>query len=88
MSPWVDVEVGAAAVGRDLVFAYKPNPATMAGDMWDLTAVRADLRAVFEKTRGCPLAVLMKDLHTCNGHPERMWDWTRTALDLAEEFAC
>lgn len=87
MSPWVDVEVGAAAVGRDLVFAYKPNPAIMAGDTWDLGQVRADLRAVLQKTRGCAVAILMKDLHTCNGHPERMSQWVRTAVQVAEEFA-
>ena len=87
MSPWVDVEMGAAAVGKDLIFAYKPNPAIMAGDTWDTDAVRADLRSVLEKTRGCAVAILMKDLHTCNGHPERMSDWARTAVELAEEFA-
>jgi hypothetical protein len=87
MSPWVDVEVGAAAVGKDLIFAYKPNPAIMAGDTWDIGQVRADLRSVLEKTRGCAVAILMKDLHTCNGHPERMWQWASTTVALAEEFA-
>ena len=29
MSPWVDVEAGAAAVGSDLIFSYRPNPAIM-----------------------------------------------------------
>ena len=87
MSPWVDVEVSAAAVGKDLIFAYKPNPAIMAGDTWDIGRVRADLRRVLEKTRGCNVAILMKDLHTCNGHPERMSQWTSAAVQLAEEFA-
>jgi len=87
MSPWVDVEVGAAAVGKDLVFAYKPNPAIMAGDTWDISQVRAGLRTVLERTRGCAVAILMKDLHTCNGHPERMWQWVQTAVEVAEEFA-
>ena len=87
MSPWVDVEAGAAAVGKDLVFAYKPNPAIMAGDSWDIGRVRADLRTVLEKTRGCAVAILMKDLHTCNGHPERMWQWARTAVEVAEQYA-
>jgi len=87
MSPWVDVEAGAAAVGKDLIFAYKPNPAIMAGDTWDIDQVRADLRSVLEKTRGCAVAILMKDLHTCNGHPERMWQWASTTVELAEEFA-
>ncbi|MFB3883177.1 MAG: hypothetical protein ACE149_18060 [Armatimonadota bacterium] len=87
MSPWVDVEMGAAAVGKELVFAYKPNPAIMAGESWDIDQVRAELRSVLERTRGCSVAILMKDLHTCNGHPERMWQWTRAAVELAEEFA-
>ena len=87
MSPWVDVEAGAAAVGKDLVFAHKPNPAIMAGDSWDIGRVRADLRTVLEKTRGCAVAILMKDLHTCNGHPERMWQWARTAVEVAEQYA-
>jgi hypothetical protein len=87
MSPWANVAVGAAAVGKDLIFSYKPNPAIMAGETWDLAQVRADLRHVFEVTRGCCVEVLMKDLHTCHGHPERMWEWTRVARELAEEFA-
>ena len=87
MSPWANVEIGAAAVGRDLIFSYKPNPAIMAGDTWDVDQVRADLRRVLAITRGLAVEVLMKDLHTCHGHPERMWDWTRIALELAEEYA-
>ncbi len=86
MSPWVDVAVGATAVGKDLIFSYKPNPAIMAGDTWDIRAVRADLRSVLSTTRGCAVEILMKDLHTCNGHPERMWQWARTAVEVAEEL--
>ncbi len=87
MSPWVDVEVGAAAVGRHLVFAYKPNPAIMAGDTWDINQVRADLHTVLKRTRGCAVEILTKDVHTCNGHLERMWEWARTAVEVGEEFA-
>jgi hypothetical protein len=87
MSPWVNVEEGAAAVGKDLIFAYKPNPAIMAGDTWDVGTVRADLQRVLEATRGCSVAILMKDLHTCHGRPERMSDWARIAVELAEEYA-
>ena len=87
MSPWADVEAGAEAVGKELIFSYKPNPAIMAGDRWEIEGVKADLRRVLEVTRGCAVEILMKDLHTCNGHPERMWEWTRGAMEVAEEFA-
>ena len=51
-------------------------------------AARESLRDTFEKTRGCAVEVIMKDLHTCRGEPHRMWEWTRMASALAEEFAC
>jgi len=87
MSPWVDVEAGAAAVGKSVVFSYKPNPALLGGETWDPDAVRAGLREVCEKTRGCAVEIIMKDLHTCRNQPQRMWDWVRIASELAEEFA-
>jgi hypothetical protein len=87
MSPWVDVEMGAAAVGTDLVFSYKPNPAILGGEGWDRDAAGASLRDVLEKTRGCAVEIIMKDLHTCRNEPHRMWEWTRMAQELAEEFA-
>ncbi len=88
MSPWANYEIGAAACGKDLIFAYKPNPAIMAGETWDAEQMKADIRRVVEiaHAHGCPVEILMKDLHTCHGHPERMADWTRVAVEVAEEF--
>ena len=87
MSPWVDVAVGAAAVGKDLVFSHKPNPALLGRPLWDPDEVRAGIRDVCEKTRGLAVEIIMKDLHTCRNKPHRMWDWTRIALSVAEQFA-
>ncbi len=89
MSPWADVAKGAAALGDRAIFSYKPNPAVMAGESWDPESIRADLRAALRITRahGCIVEILLKDLHTCNGRPERMADWTRVAVEVAEEFA-
>ncbi len=89
MSPWANYEIGAAACGKNLIFAYKPNPAIMAGETWDVDDLRKEFRRVLTitKAHGCPVEILMKDLHTCNGHPERMADWTRVAVEVAEEFA-
>jgi len=87
MSPWVDVATGAAAVGQDLIFSYKPNPALLSVKTWDLDGIRADLRRVMEQTRGCAVEIIMKDLHACCNKPHRMWDWTRLAVEAAEEFA-
>jgi len=88
MSPWVDVAAGAEAIGRSLVFSYKPNPAILGGEVWQPEAARAMLVDLLEKTRGCAVEVIMKDLHTCRREPHRMWEWTRMARELAEAYAC
>lgn len=87
MSPWADVAVGAEALGSDIVFSYKPNPAILSGEAWDVDLARAQLRDTFEKTRGCIIEVLMKDLHEVRNEPSRMWEWVDMAMALSEEYA-
>jgi hypothetical protein len=86
MSPWVDVAAGAQALGNTAVFSYKPNPAVL-GINWDPEYVRAGLREVCEKTRGCSVEIIMKDLHTTDKQPQRMDEWVQIAMEVAEEFA-
>lgn len=88
MSPWVDVAIGAEAIGKSLIFSYKPNPAILGGETWQPEVVRKGLREFYEMTRGCVVEVIMKDLHTCRNEPRRMWEWTQMAKQLAEEYAC
>lgn len=77
MSPWVDVEVGAAAIGRDYVFSWKPNPALLAADGWDVEAIERDIRRVVSACAqaGCPLEITMKDISTVRYRPQRLWEW-------------
>ncbi|MHB9024090.1 MAG: hypothetical protein ACYC7E_07925 [Armatimonadota bacterium] len=87
MSPWVDVEAGAEALGRRAIYAYKPNPAVFSTGSWDLEYVRNGLRDVLEKTQNCVVMLYMKDLHNVNYQPQRMTEWVNIAMQLAEEFA-
>ena len=87
MSPWVDVAAGASALRDQIIFSYKPNPAILGMSSFDVAEVRRQLRDVFEKTRGCVIEVIMKDLHTVNKQPQRMGQWVKMALALAEEYA-
>lgn len=87
MSPWADVAMGAAALKNEVIFSYKPNPAILGMETFDLDRARRELRGVFDITRGCVVEVLMKDLHTVHGEPKRMGQWVRMALELAEEYA-
>ena len=87
MSPWIDVEQAAAQMGNSYVFSYKPNPAILAESVWDRDQACAELRVILEKTRGCVVEVILKDISTVMFEPQRLWDWARMAEELTEEFA-
>jgi hypothetical protein len=87
MSPWVDEGRGAEAIGRDFVYSRKPNPALLAWDRFDPEAVRQDLLATRRacERNGCPLEYILKDISTVRYQPERLFEWARIAMEIAEE---
>ncbi len=84
MSPWADVEVGAAAIGPDYVFSWKPNPAALARDNLDAAAIEGEMRHVVEvcERAGCPLEITLKDISTVRHEPRRLWEWADIAMRL------
>jgi hypothetical protein len=82
MSPWVDLKRAAALVQDDYVFSRKPNPAVLAEDDWRLGQAEQDLRELLEKTRGCRLEIILKDISTVRYHPERLWAWEKMAMRM------
>jgi hypothetical protein len=86
MSPWVNQERGAAAIGRDYVFSRKPNPALLAFDDFDAAAVQKDLestRAICAR-EGCPLEIILKDISTLRHEPERLFSWGEIAMETVQ----
>lgn len=84
ITPWADVNVAAEAIGRDYVLAAKPNPAAVAVDRLDPVAVRKELGTILEacKRHGCPCDIVLKDISTCNGRPENLFEWERIAMEM------
>lgn len=87
MSPWIDVDKAAEALGTDYAFSYKPNPAILAENNWRPAEAKKELREVLEKTRPCHVEIIMKDISTVRYKPQRLWEWQRIAMELVEEFA-
>jgi hypothetical protein len=81
----VDPARGAEGLGDRFIFSYKPNPAIIGMEAWDRALARSVLKDALDKTRGCVVEVIMKDLHECRGEPWRMWEWMDMAMELAEE---
>ncbi len=86
MSPWADLGKGVELIGNDYVLSVKPNPAMFAGEAWDPARVRAYFEDVFEKTRGCSVEIIFKDISTVNRQPKRLWDVADIAMDVAGKY--
>jgi len=87
MSPKARPERGAEALGERYVYSCKPNPAILAENTWRPGQARKELRETLEKIRGCRVEIIMKDISTVRYQPQRLWEWSRIAVELAEEFA-
>lgn len=87
MSPWVDWDEGAAAIGRDFVFSAKPNPALLAGNAWNPGPARAQLAQIIRASTAhdCRLEIVLKDIHTLRREPWRLAEWSRMAMGVVEE---
>lgn len=87
MSPWVKLGRAAERVGSDYVFSLKTNPSCLAEDLWQPEALRRYLTDCLEKTKGCVVEVIQKDNSTVRNEPQRLWEWTRIAEEVTEQYA-
>ncbi len=87
MSPWINIDNAVKEVAADYVFSYKFNPAFMAETEWDVERVEKELETVLEKTKGCFVEVILKDISTVRYQPQRLWDYAKIAARLAEKYA-
>jgi len=87
MSPWIDIDRAAEEVGDNYVFSLKPNPEVLGRDVWHPEIARKNLREALEKTKGCVVEIIMKDISTVRYEPQRLWEWADIAMEEAERVA-
>lgn len=86
ISPWCDEAFMAEALGSNYVYSRKPAPASISTGVFDEDRLREDIRTTLRTARGCNVEVVMKDVHTLNGEPERLGRWVAlTRQVIAEE---
>lgn len=83
VSPWADINEMSEQLGSDYIFSYKPNPAHLAVQKMDEDLVRASLKDVISRTKGCRLEIIMKDNNTLGGNPQNAYRWVQIALEEA-----
>jgi len=85
MSPFVNIAEGAEAIGQNFIYSAKPNPAVLAANTWDPAPARANLREILDTTAGLHVELILKDIHTVRGEPQRLFEWTRIAMKMVGE---
>lgn len=85
MSPWSKLEVVNEFAKNRYVLSCKPSPAIFVTD-WDSKQVRQDILNILNKTVGCSIELIMKDISTVRYQPQRLWEWAKIAQDTINEF--
>ena len=87
VSPWANVEVCAEQIGRDYVFARKPNPSHVAIETDPALIRRETEEAVRACLRyGCPAEFVLKDITTISKKPQNLVVWAQTVSDVLDEY--
>ncbi len=53
----------------------------------DMGPIRAHLEEGMRKLQGCYYQVVLRELETVNGRPERLRHWAEAGIDLAAKYA-
>lgn len=81
VSPWADEEIMSEALAGKYVYSRKPNPSLLSMEHFGEDEIRADLGKTLRLAKNCNLEIVMKDLHTTCGHPEKMEGWVNICRD-------
>lgn len=88
ISPWCDQAFMAEALGDRFVYSRKPNPTLVSTEHFNCDLIREDLRSTLSVTtpNHCRVEIVMKDVHTLGGEPDRLSRWVALAREVIEEY--
>jgi hypothetical protein len=85
VSPWCNEAFMAENLARNYVFSRKPNPTLISCERFDEDLIRQDLRRTLAVAKDYNLEIVMKDVHTLCGRPERLGRWVQLARETCRE---
>ena len=87
VTPWADEEICAEQIGKDFVYAKKPNPAYVAINT-DPDVIRAETEKTVEicTKRGCPYELVLKDVSTVSYNPKNLKIWAETVKNVLDGY--
>ena len=87
VTPWANIRSSAEQIGKDYVFAFKPNPA-LVGGMLDEEAIRRETIETVEAclAYGCPYELVLKDISTVSYKPQNLISWVQIVEDVLDRY--
>ena len=88
VTPWANVDVAAEAINTRFVAAVKPNPALVGVPLLDADALKKEMGRILSacKRNGCSCDIVLKDISTCCGRPENIFEWERIVMDMVLDY--
>jgi len=81
VSPWSDIHIAEEKIQQKAIYCRKVNPSEVIY-CFDENAIRAQMKELKQVSNNCFTEVVLKDLHTCNHHPEHISRWIEIARNV------
>jgi hypothetical protein len=85
-SAWTDLRRVVDRVGTDYVIMWRQKASNVVF-CEDIDILRRDLEDGLRQLQGCYVQIVLRELQTLAGHPDRLHVWTRLAKEAAAKFA-
>ncbi|MBL7199533.1 MAG: hypothetical protein ISS56_05250 [Anaerolineae bacterium] len=85
-SAWTDLARVVDRVGTDYVIMWRQKASDVVFPD-DVGTIRRELEEGMRTLRGCHVQIVLRELQTLAGHPDRLHVWTRLAVEAATKFA-
>lgn len=88
VSPFANARVAAEKIGKKYIMSRKPTPAYVALPSMNWEIVGAEIEETLKACADNNVAVefILKDITTTCNQPQRLWEWSRRALDMIRNF--
>ena len=80
------MEAVQRAVGQDYVIMWRQKASDVVFPD-DVETIRRDLEGGCRRLQGFHYQIVLRELQTLSGHPDRLHAWTRAAIEMAARYA-
>jgi hypothetical protein len=85
-SAWTNLDKVVERIGTDYCIMWRQKASAVVFPH-DAREVRRDLEEGMKKLKGCYYQVVLRELQTLAGHPDRLHVWTKHAKEMAAKYA-